>query len=276
MEGLKRQPVVVQGLPAAALHDASQLGKALRKLQADGVPIAFKLSDTPADAMAARLKGLMAWSQIDFEAESVALDKVTNEQVKRFAIRYLRSKSLTPLLGREGEGGQLVRVIVDHAEGKLTIQELIDRAKRGDYRNRHVILVLGNDSPVDLVSFCAASVSCGALSITIPSGRICLPVAILTAESLVLRIPAILGQYPQAAWKKAEADVLEKLKAVETAANGNDREAIRLIDEAFPVEPRARKMSEMFLGERGATKDTIDRIKQFIKAAERNTWNQLI
>lgn len=275
LEGLKRQTLILEGLAVDDFHSVtSQIGRALRKLQAEGVQIAFKLSDTPADAMPPRLKGLMAWNQIDFEAESVALDKVTNEQVKRFAIGYLRSKSLPPLLAREGEGGQVVRVIVDHADGKLTVQELIDRAKRGDYRGRHVILGVCNDSPADIVAFCKAAYANGCRRVVIPSNQVSIPIALLTAESLNTNPLFRSGNTPQAAWKKAEADVLEKLNALLTGSKGNDGEAIRLIDEAFPVQPRAKKMSEMFLGERGATKGAIDRIKEFIKGAERNSWNQ--
>jgi len=277
LEALKRQPLVIEELPAEDFHsDNSEFGKALRKLQAEGVQVAFKLSDTRAEDLPARLKGLMTWSQLDFEAESVALDQVTNEQVKKFAISYLRSKSLPALLGREGDGGRLIRVIVDHAEGKLTIQELIDRAKRGDYRGRHVVLAVCNDSPVDIVAFCKAAYANGCRGVVIPSDKVSIPVVLLTAESLNGNPLFRSGNIPQAAWKKAEADVLEKLKAVLTESKGNDVEAIRLIDKSFPVEfrPGVRKMSEMFLGERGATKGTTDRIKQFIEDAERNTWNQ--
>ncbi len=78
----------------------------------------------------------MSWNQLDFEAESIALDKVPNKQVKQFAIAYLRLRSLPPLLARDRDSIQLVRVIVDHAESKLTIQELIARSNQGEYHNR--------------------------------------------------------------------------------------------------------------------------------------------
>jgi hypothetical protein len=275
LEGLKKQPLVLEGAPAEWFNMRENVtGKALRKLQAEGVQIVFKLSDTPAGAMPDRLRGLMAWHQLDFEAESVALHQVTEEQVKRFAIGYLRSKALPQLLARENEGGQVVRVIVDHAEGKLTVRELIDRANRGEYRGRHVILAVCNDSPADIVAFCKAAYKNGCRGVVIPSAKISIPIALLTAESLNRDPRFRSGSIPQAAWKKAERFVMEQLDAVIKEASGDDAAALRLIDEKFPVQPGARKMSDMFRDQDGKPKGAIDQINKFKKDAEPNTWNQ--
>jgi hypothetical protein len=172
-----------------------------------------------------------------------------------FANGYLRAKAHSVLHSQEGEGGWPVRVIIDHAEGKLTIQELVDRANRGDYRGRRVIFGVSNDDPHQTLSFCSAAFANGAVSITIPSNKVNIPVVLMTAESLSRNPLFRSGNIPQVAWRQAEADVLEALRGVIKESGEDDAKPIELLDRVVP----GFKASPMFLGE-----------------AERDSWNLLV
>ncbi len=278
LEALKKMPVVIDArlLPEKSLNDQRgyQLAAALTKLQAEGVQIIYRLSSGPDAEMPSRLKGLLCWSRLDFEVESAQIDKVTNKWVADFAARWLKEKTF---LANEEGADQAVRVIVDHAEKGLTIDELIKRALSKVYENRHVILAVCIDDPKEVADFCKAAYAKGCRSVTIPSGKVNVPTVLLTAETLN-RNPAYRGgRIPQEAWVKAEKELLNDLRKVVINSGGDTDKAQELLEDLFPEIDAAR----MFLdpskpGNRQKAEETIiKQIEEFIKEAERNTWRQV-